>query len=49
MADTSHEDVCSKLIISQSLVIIEQQTWFQIKAKSLPLGMKYKYDMQLID
>ena len=43
MADTSQEDVCSKLIISQFLLIIEQQTWYQIKAKSLPFGIKVKY------
>ena len=35
MADSSHEDVCSKLIISQLLFVIEQQTGYQIKAKSL--------------
>ena len=43
MADTSHEDVYSKLIISQFLFIIEQQNWFQIKAKLLPYGIKFKY------
>ena len=43
MADTSHEDVCSKLIISQFLFIIEQQTWYQIEAKILSFGIKFKY------
>ena len=43
MADTSPEDVCSKLIISQFLFIIEQQIWYQIKVKSLPFGIKLKY------
>ena len=43
MADTSHEDVCSKLIISQLLFVIEQQTWYEIKAKSLPFCIKFKY------
>ena len=32
MADTSHEDVCSNLVISQFLFIIEQQTYYQIEA-----------------
>ena len=43
MADTSHEDVCSKLIISQFLFIIAQQTWYQIKAELLPCSIKFKY------
>ena len=43
MADTSYEHVCSNLIISQFLFIIEQQTWYQIKAKSLPFGIRFKY------
>ena len=42
MADTSYEDVCSKLIKSQFLFIIELQTWYQIEAKSLPFGIKFK-------
>ena len=43
MADTSHDDVCSKLSISQFLFIIEQQIWYQIKASSLAFGIKFKY------
>ena len=49
MADNFHEDVCSKLIISQFLFIIEQQTWYQIEAKSLPYGIKFKYTNKLIN
>ena len=43
MADTSHKDVCNKLIISQFLFIIEQQTWYQNEAKLLPLDIKFEY------
>ena len=32
MADTSHEDVCSKLIVSRFLFIIEQQTCYEVEA-----------------
>ena len=39
MADTSYEDVCSKLIISQLLFIIEQQTWYHNKARLLSFGL----------
>ena len=38
MADTSHEYVCSKWIISQFLFIIEQQTWYQIKVIKKVIG-----------
>ena len=48
MADTTHEDVFRKLIISQFLFIIVQQTWYQIKAKSLPFGIQFKYANYLI-
>ena len=43
MADTSHEDVCNKSIISQFLFIIEQQTWYQIEAKLMSFEIKFKY------
>ena len=43
MADTFYEDKCRKLIISQFLFIVGKQTWYQIKAKALPFGKKFKY------
>ena len=43
MADISLGNVCGKLVISQFLVIVEHQIWYQIKATALPVSIKFKY------
>ena len=43
MADNSLGSVCGKLVISQFLVIVEHQNWYQIKATALFVIIQFKY------